>query len=203
MGRRGLRLPSFPKILKTMRYFGIREMIPCIGGHCTCDAKLKVKNETTVIQVPGEVIANAIALVENVLDPLRQAYGKPIRVNSGYRCPPKNKNVGGVAQSQHLKGEAADISPVESGEFRVESLAKLARILVEQGRFYQLILYPTFLHVSYKRSGANRGQILKKASGGYRQLTADELKSLREAPNGKQSTANSQPTGKEVLGLCR
>lgn len=179
-------------------------MIPCIGGHCTCDAKLKVKNETTVIQVPGEVIANAIALVENVLDPLRQAYGKPIRVNSGYRCPPKNKNVGGVAQSQHLKGEAADIGPVKSEECKVKSeLDAMARILVEQRRFDQLILYPTFLHVSYKRSGANRGKILKKVSGGYRRLTADELKSLREAPNGKRSTANSQPTGKEVLGLCR
>ena len=85
----------------------------------------------------------------------------------------------------------------------MESLAKLARILVEQGRFDQLIVYPTFLHVSYKRSGANRGKILKKVNGGYRRLTADELKSLREAPNGKRSTANSQPTGKEVLGLCR
>lgn len=160
---------------------GIRELIPCVGGHCTCDAKQKVKNETTVIQVPGEVIASAIALVENVLDPLRQTYGKPIRVNCGYRCPPKNKNVGGVAQSQHLKGEAADIGPVKSEECRVKSEQDaMARILVEQGRFDQLILYPTFLHVSHERSGANRGQILKKVSGGYRPMTR-----------------------KEVLGLCR
>ena len=46
----------------------------------------------------------------------------------------------------------------------------------------------TFLHVSYKRSGANRGQTLRKVSGGYQRLTAYGLKSLREAPNGKQST---------------
>ena len=161
-----------------MKYFGIREMIPCVGGHCTCDAKLKVKNEKTVIQVPGEVIANAIALVENVLDPLRQAYGKPIRVNSGYRCTAKNQNVGGVAQSQHLKGEAADIAPAG---FRIQvpgfkrELNAMAAILVEQGRFDQLILYPTFLHVSYKHSGRNRGQILRKVSGGYRPMTRKEV----------------------------
>ena len=49
-------------------------------------------------------------LVDYVLDPLREAYGKPIYVNSGYRCPALNRAVGGVAHSQHLTGEAADIT---------------------------------------------------------------------------------------------
>ena len=52
---------------------------------------------------------NIIALVENVLQPLRDAYGKPITINSGYRCAELNKKVGGVATSQHTKGQAADI----------------------------------------------------------------------------------------------
>ena len=143
-----------------------------MDGHCR-DGRCGV-SESTIVKVPGEVIENAIALVENVLDPLRKAYGKPIRVNSGYRCPAKNKAVVGVALSQHLKGEAADIRPIESGEFRVESLAKIARILVEQERFDQLIVYPTFLHVSYRRSGQNRGQILRKVNCGYRQMTRKE-----------------------------
>ena len=48
-------------------------------------------------------------LVDNVLDPLREWYGKPITVNSGYRCPELNVAVKGSKTSQHMKGEAADI----------------------------------------------------------------------------------------------
>ena len=48
-------------------------------------------------------------LCREVLEPLRQHVGKPIRISSGYRCPALNKAVGGVATSQHLTGEAADI----------------------------------------------------------------------------------------------
>ena len=57
-----------------------------------------------------QVINNLIALVDNVLDPLREAWGKPIHVNSGYRCRALNKAVGGVPASQHMRGEAADIT---------------------------------------------------------------------------------------------
>ena len=46
---------------------------------------------------------------------------------------------------------------------------------MEQGRFDQLMLYPTFLHVSYKHTGRNRGQILRKVSGGYRPMTRKEV----------------------------
>ena len=57
-----------------------------------------------------QVIASLTALIDNILDPLRKAWGKPIRVNSGYRCPALNKAVGGVPTSQHMRGEAADIT---------------------------------------------------------------------------------------------
>lgn len=53
--------------------------------------------------------SNLEALVDNVLDPLREAWGGPIDVSSGYRCAALNKVVGGVANSQHLKGQAADL----------------------------------------------------------------------------------------------
>lgn len=56
------------------------------------------------------VINNLHALVDNILDPLREAWGAPIHVNSGYRCRELNKAVGGVPQSQHILGEAADIT---------------------------------------------------------------------------------------------
>ena len=49
-------------------------------------------------------------LVENVLDPLREAFGAPIYVNSGYRCAALNALVGGAKSSQHMRGEAADVT---------------------------------------------------------------------------------------------
>ena len=49
-------------------------------------------------------------LCREVLEPLRQHYGKPIRITSGYRCEELNRAVGGVGRSQHMLGEAADLS---------------------------------------------------------------------------------------------
>ena len=108
---------------------------------------------------PKEAEENLRALVDEVLDPLREAYGKPIRVNSGYRCPRLNNLVGGSPNSQHMRGEAADIQPVDGNEADLEVLAQF---LIANGKFDQLILYPTFIHVSYRRLGWNRKQILQK-----------------------------------------
>jgi hypothetical protein len=62
-------------------------------------------------ELPPFARENIEALVENVLDPLRERYGKPIIVNSGYRCAKHNREVGGASGSQHMRGEAADIRP--------------------------------------------------------------------------------------------
>ena len=53
---------------------------------------------------------NLRKLVENLLDPIRERWGKPIFVTSGFRCPELNKAVGGVRNSEHLTGCAADIT---------------------------------------------------------------------------------------------
>ena len=132
-----------------MKYFSISEML---------------KSDTAIKQrlwngAPKEAEENLKALVDEVLDPLREAYGKPIRVNSGYRCPKLNTLVGGTPNSQHMRGEAADIQPVVGNE---ADLPQLARILIENGKFDQLILYPTFIHVSYRKLGWNRKQVLQK-----------------------------------------
>ena len=93
------------------------------------------------------------ALVLEVLQPLRDAWGKPLHVNSGYRCPELNRLVGGVPTSQHVKGEAADIA--------TDTPAELARLALKLGLpFDQVILYPTFVHFSHKLNGEQRGQIL-------------------------------------------
>lgn len=94
-----------------------------------------------------------LSLVENVLQPLRDAWGKPLCINSGYRCRKLNEAVGGVPTSQHVKGEAADIA--------AENPAELARLAVKLNLpFDQMILYPTFVHFSHKLEGRQRGQIL-------------------------------------------
>ena len=104
-------------------------------------------------QLPPSAEQNLQALVEHVLDPARERLGMPITVNSGYRCPAHNKAVGGVKNSQHLKGEAADITCADN--------KRLAEIIEQLGNFDQLIDYPTFLHVSYKRQGVNRESITR------------------------------------------
>ena len=132
-----------------MKYFSISELL---------------KSDTAIKQrlwngAPKEAEENLRALVDEVLDPLREAYGRPIRVNSGYRCPRLNTLVGGTSNSQHMRGEAADIQPVVGNE---ADLPELARILIENGKFDQLIIYPTFIHVSYRKLGWNRKQVLQK-----------------------------------------
>lgn len=105
-----------------------------------------------------EVRKNLTALVDNVLDPLREWYGKPIRVNSGYRCPALNNAVGGVANSQHLTGQAADIDTDGTAENR-----KLMRYIEENLDFDQLIRENggAWVHVSYRSDGKNRRQVLR------------------------------------------
>lgn len=102
----------------------------------------------------SEVRNNIKALVEEVLQPLRDAWGGPLFINSGYRSPGLNKAVGGVATSQHCKGQAADVGCTDP--YALAKLAKKMRL-----PFDQMILYPSFVHFSYKRDGDNRGQILK------------------------------------------
>lgn len=105
-----------------------------------------------------EVRKNLTALVGNVLDPLRDWYGKPIRVNSGYRCPALNKAVGGVANSQHLTGQAADIDVNDRAENR-----RLMKHIEDNLDFDQLIWENggAWVHVSYRADGKNRRQVLR------------------------------------------
>lgn len=133
-------------------HFKRNEMAPCFrenGARCR-ECPLKQSAE----KLPDGVEANLKALVTEVLEPARRRLGKPIVINSGYRCSVHNATVGGVVNSQHMRGEAADI--------RCADNKLLAEIIEQKGNFDQLIIYPTFLHVSYKRHGNNRKQIIIK-----------------------------------------
>lgn len=101
-----------------------------------------------------------VELVQKVLQPLRDVWGKPLTINSGYRCPKLNAAVGGVAKSQHTKGEAADI--------KASDPLALAKTAVEHPDIWnevdQMIIYPSFVHFSHKRGGPQRHQLLYNKS---------------------------------------
>jgi uncharacterized protein YcbK (DUF882 family) len=83
-----------------MKYFTIKEL-------CKSSTAIQRKIDNTP---NSEIIKNLEKLVDFILDPLREKYGKPIKVNSGYRCPALNKAVGGSKTSHHMTGLAADIT---------------------------------------------------------------------------------------------
>lgn len=146
-----------------MKYFTISELL-----HSDTAVARKLWNGAN-----REQEDNLIALVDAVLDPLRLFYGKPIHVSSGFRTAAVNRAVGGVANSQHLRGEAADI---DTGS-RLEN-QHLARLIVQhQLPFDQLIDEANYawIHVSHKRNGPNRGQILRMRGGKYTIIKPEEL----------------------------
>lgn len=100
-------------------------------------------------------------LILRLLDPVRSEWGSPITVTSGYRCPELNRAVGGAVSSQHMKGEAADITAGNREKNRrlFEQITRMAQ--TGQLRFDQLIDEKNYqwIHVSYRADG-NRNQIL-------------------------------------------
>ena len=107
--------------------------------------------------VPNEDQLHYLTLLcEKVLEPLRYIYGRPIKVNSGFRSEDVNKAIGGAATSQHCKGQAADITAGSK-----EENEKLFKILATRD-FDQLINEKNYswIHVSFVPNG-NRKQKLK------------------------------------------
>ncbi len=104
-----------------------------------------------------EVLESMKHVAENLFEPLREWYGKPIRINSFYRSPKLNKLVKGSPTSQHVKGEAIDISAGSKLENK-----KLFDYIKDNLQFDQVINeYDfTWVHISLKKSG-NRKQVLK------------------------------------------
>ena len=108
--------------------------------------------------IPENLKNNVARLVDNVLDPLREAWGRPLAVSSGYRCPALNKAVGGSATSHHLRGMAADIT---TGN-KVDNRRLFQLIINLKLPFTQLIDERDFswVHVSYDPENVKR-QVLK------------------------------------------
>lgn len=104
----------------------------------------------------SEQIENLKKLVENVLDPLREKYGKPIRINSCFRSQAVNKAVKGAVNSEHLSGCAADITAGNKTENCI-----LFQLIRDNFTFRQLIneYDYSWIHVSFNEKD-NKKQIL-------------------------------------------
>ena len=129
-----------------MKYFTIKEL-----SKSSTAIQKKIDNTPN-----SEIVSNLEQLVDQILDPLRERYGKPIKVNSGYRCPALNKAVNGSKSSQHMKGLAADITAGSPKENKI--LFELVQEL--KLPFDQLIDEKNFrwIHVSFSKKP--RKQIL-------------------------------------------
>lgn len=130
------------------KYFTVNEL-------CKSDtARVKgIDNTPNAIQ-----ISNMEELIKNVLDPLREAYGKPINVNSGFRSPALNKAVGGAKNSEHMTGCAADIDvhSIQGNKqlfYLIQKLNLPFRQLIDESNF-------SWVHVSYNKNDIKR-QVLK------------------------------------------
>lgn len=129
-----------------MQYFTIQELT----ASSTAQAR-GIDNKPN-----AQVQANLTKLIDAVLDPVRRIWGRPITVNSGYRCPALNAAVRGVANSQHLTGEAADIT-TGTREGNRELFEKISRSGVPFDQLIDESGY-SWIHISY--SGRNRRQVL-------------------------------------------
>lgn len=126
-----------------MKYFTLEEL---------CSTKTGITN------IPSwQAVENLKALVNNVLDPLRESWCKPIIVTSGFRCKAVNDKVGGVATSQHTKGQAVDLDIGTT-----EQNKELFDFICKSGlTFDQLLLENNgaWVHISYNIN-KNKQQIL-------------------------------------------
>lgn len=119
-----------------------------------------------------EIEDNLDALIVKVLDPTRAAMGRPITVTSGFRCKAVNYIVSNSKTSQHLVGQAADIT-LGSKELN----RKMAKWIVDHLTFDQLIIENGYglIHVSYKKSGLNRIEIRRQVGNSYPIIKKEDM----------------------------
>lgn len=125
----------------------------------TASATAKAKG---IANKPGtQEIINMVYLTCYVLEPLREATGEPVKIGSGYRSAALNKAVGGVANSQHLTGQAADLC-IDGDKQKgkrwfdwIKSHCDFDQLIWEhnsKGSYW--------VHVSYRADGKNRRQAI-------------------------------------------
>lgn len=114
---------------------------------------------------PSDAVVHYLTLLaKNILQPLRDAYGKPIKVTSGYRCKALNKIVNGSINSQHVLGQAADIRSLEDTKTENKKLFDLAKQLIEDGTITvgQLIDEYNYDWIHISLPSGHKNQIIHK-----------------------------------------
>ena len=143
-----------------IKYFSLSEMT-----HSGTAISRVIPNDPT-----DEQIQDLNRLME-YLDGIREEFGLPIVVTSGFRSPRLNREVGGAITSQHVKGQAADIRPVQ-----ITDIGRLFRLIRAHGGFDQLIVeHPAgrtpWIHVSIApTTRAPRGEVLEYDGKSYKRL---------------------------------
>lgn len=136
-----------------MKYFTIEELCQSETAE-----KLKINNNPT-----QEIIEHLELLIECLLDPIREAWGSAIIINSGYRCEELNKAVGGSKTSVHKLGWSADIRPKNG---KMEEFKKFIVEFIQTRIWDQCILEKSgnteWVHISlFNNSGKQRRQIFE------------------------------------------
>lgn len=134
-----------------MKYFTIEEL-------CQSDTAENLGIDNTPTE---EVIINLTYFVDRILDPLREAWGSAILVNSGYRCPVLNKAVGGSKTSAHKTGWAVDLYPKNG---KIEEFKKFIVDFFNGRMWDQIILESSgdvvWVHIGlFNNAGKQRRQI--------------------------------------------
>lgn len=132
-----------------MKYFSIEELTRSLAAEVYC-----------IDNMPDSgIVLNLNCLVSTILDPLREEYGFPIVVNSGYRCRKLNKMVGGSKNSAHIYGRAADISAVHACRRDNMQIGNILLAHINDWPIDQVIFEkcdvtgcPSWIHVAFSRS---------------------------------------------------
>ena len=135
-------------------------------------AELNIDN-----RIPELAEAHIVELVDILLDPLREAWGGPLVVTSGYRCPELNRDVGGSATSAHTAGWAADLVPDSDDPRGVQGLVDFAvEWLTATGLPFDQLIFEhvgssKWLHIGIRNlKGAQRRQTLLYEGGKYMKI---------------------------------
>ena len=135
-------------MIKLSKHFSLEEM--CRSNTARVKGLPNVPN--------AEQVNNLQQLCENVLQPLRDHLGEPVVINAGFRSQAVNMAVGGANNSQHTKGEAADIKCKD-----LPFAKQIYAWIMDNLKFDQLILErkgnAVWVHVSYRANGKNRQQV--------------------------------------------
>lgn len=115
-------------------YFNIKEM-----------TKSQTAGLYHIDNTPTKEVVENLKKVMYILDIVRVYIGKPILVNSGYRCKKLNEMVGGVQNSMHTKGLAADFRTKEKED--INTMFEFLKINQEKFKIIELINYKTFIHM--------------------------------------------------------